>query len=73
MGHPDEHTIDLLVVEPDTLGTRRIDVEAHLAGCPDCRKIADEVMEFYRSAETEYSHEHTVAVRRLFWLDRLSG
>jgi hypothetical protein len=51
MKHVDHHTLELYVLKSASIQRKRRSVANHLAACPDCRAIADEILLIYTEAE----------------------
>lgn len=57
MNHPVHHILEMFVLGSATVRTERPRISGHLAECPDCRRIAGEIEQFYTEAERHASAE----------------
>jgi hypothetical protein len=55
--HFDEHTLELYVLKSSLVGRKKRSIERHLAACHGCRKIVEELTEFYKSLGRELPTE----------------
>jgi hypothetical protein len=60
MKHVDHHTLELYVLKSDSIRRKRRSVANHLAACPHCRAIADEILLIYTEAEKHIQPIHDV-------------
>lgn len=65
MKHPDEHTIDLFILNPESLDPALCDgVRLHIEECAGCRSFADYLENFYRHLQWG-SQDHSARVETL--------
>ena len=62
MKHVDHHTLELYVLKSASLRRKRRSVANHLAACPHCRAIADEILLIYTEAEKHIQPIHDAPV-----------
>jgi hypothetical protein len=62
MKHVDHHTLELYVLKSASIRGKRRSVANHLAACPHCRTIADEILLIYTEAEKHIQQMHDVPV-----------
>jgi hypothetical protein len=53
MKHIDHHTLELHILNSDSIKRRRRGIARHLAVCPHCRAIADELLLIYAEADKQ--------------------
>jgi hypothetical protein len=51
--HPDEHTLELYVLNAESVASLRGGIESHLATCAGCRALVGEMSSFYADLERE--------------------
>lgn len=84
MKHPDEHRLELYVLDAESVAADRAEVEEHLRSCAGCRALVDEISHFYTDldrelrrseSETGAPSEHRLTKRArdlAFWEERLA-
>ncbi len=53
MTHPDEHTLELYVLNADSVADRRAEIEEHCVTCAGCRSLISEISSFYGELDRE--------------------
>jgi|WetSurMetagenome_2_1015567.scaffolds.fasta_scaffold04287_7 hypothetical protein len=54
MQHIEQHILELFVLGSDTVAQRRVEIEAHLAGCHGCRTLVEQMEGSYRDADARF-------------------
>lgn len=53
MKHPDEHTLELHVLNAESVAGKRAEIEEHCASCAGCRFLVSEISTFYAELDQE--------------------
>ncbi len=64
MKHPDEHTLELYVLNAESVATQRAEIEDHLRSCAGCKFLVGEISSFYTELDQELqkTDEHTAVL-----------
>ncbi len=53
MKHPEEHTLELYVLNADSVSPRRTEIEDHIHSCAGCKALVGEISLFYTELDQE--------------------